>query len=296
MAFVQRLLQFTFTLAQGQFAGGGNTKTIIGKRASCKIAKVGGSSSGTMEGAIFGMLLQDMNQLTTMGTQLTKTYPNFDEVLAGDGDGNGNPVGQMSPVFSGHMFNVFMDGQAQPQVPFRFQATADGYERVKPAPSTSVSGSADVAQLMGTLAGQMGFSFENNGVNVKLANPYFSGSPRVQAREIAEAAGIEHIVDNGKLAIWIAGQSRQGAATLVSPQTGMVGYPTFYSAAVVVESLFNPAIQFGQRIQVQSDITAACGTWETNKIEYELDTLTPHGRWFQTMTAFRANTQEAGTS
>lgn len=292
--FGQRLLQFQFDLEQGKFAGGGNTKTITGKRASCVIEKYSGAASGQMEGAIFGMLLSDMNQLTTMGTQLTRTYPNYVTVLAGDGDGQGNPVGQMSTVFAGHIFNAFMDGSSQPQVPFRFQATADGYQRVVPAPSTSVSGTADVAQLCATLAEKMGYSFEHNDVNVKLSSPYHSGSPRMQVREICEAAGIEHLVDNNKLSIWIAGQSRAGGPALISPSTGMVGYPRFQSAAVIVKSFFIPAVLCGQRIQVQSEITAACGIWETFKIDYELDTLMPKEKWFQTMWGVPVG-QESGT-
>jgi hypothetical protein len=45
-----------------------------------------------------------------------------------------------------------------------------------------------------------------------------------------------------------------------------------------IKSPSNPAIQFGQNITVQSNITAACGTWNTTKIEYDLDTLMLHGK------------------
>ena len=89
------------------------------------------------------------------------------------------------------------------------------------------------------------------------------------------------MIDRKTLAIWPAGGSRPGSPTLVSKDTGMVGYPTFQQAALVVKTLFNPAIKPGGQIQVKSQIEAACGIWTVNKIRYELDTLTPRGRWFQ---------------
>jgi hypothetical protein len=286
MAFVQRLLTFNLNLANGNFSGGGNSLTLAGLRASCNIEVMGKESSGKMSAAIYGLTLSQMNQLTSLGKQFKGMTDNTVTVMAGDGDGNGNPVGTQTMVFSGHIYNTWMDGQAQPQVPFRIEATSDGLQRVKPAPSTSVRGTGDVAQMMSNLAQTMGFSFENNGVNVKLSNHYSWGSPRRQAMEIAHAAGIEHVVDLGTLAIWMPGKARQGGPTLISPQTGMIGYPAFYAASVIVKTLFNPAIKFGQDIQVQSSIAAANGLWNIHKLELELDSLMPHGRWFQAIAAY----------
>jgi hypothetical protein len=136
---------------------------------------------------------------------------------------------------------------------------------------------------MSQLAGQMNLSFENNGVNVKLSNIYLSGSARMQALTLAQHAGIEHLIDKGTLAIWKPGQGRQSSSLMISPQTGMVGYPMFNQANVVVRTLFNPAINYGGLMQIQSDLTPACGTWAINYVDLELDSMVPHGRWFATL-------------
>jgi hypothetical protein len=57
-------------------------------------------------------------------------------------------------------------------------------------------------------------------------------------RNLAEDAGFEWIMDKGVLAITLPGQAR--VPVLISPQTGMVGYPTFVSPNIVVKALFNP--------------------------------------------------------
>jgi hypothetical protein len=139
---------------------------------------------------------------------------------------------------------------------------------------------------MGKLAQQMGLTLENNGVSVKLQNPYYGGSPWTQAVQIARHANIDMYVDRGTLAITPAGQPRQSGGTpLIAASTGMIGYPAFRDAAIIITSLFNPAVQVGGQIQVQSDLTPACGTWYVTHLMYNLEAAMPHGHWFQVMEA-----------
>lgn len=218
-----------------------------------------------------------MNQLTTLGTQVNAMGSNYVYVEAGDENG-------LSLVFQGSIYQAYMDGVASmPRVPFRFWATGDGTERLKMIKPTSVSGSADVATVAQQLAGQAGWGFVNHGVNVKINNLYLPGAIRGQISDLAAMAGIQHIVDKGTLHIWPTSGARDGGGGLVSPQTGMVGYPAFESQNVVVKMLFDPSFQPGQTFQVQSDITAANGSWQCWKIIYDLESEMPSGKWFQLM-------------
>jgi hypothetical protein len=133
----------------------------------------------------------------------------------------------------------------------------------------------------------MGLNFENNGVQVQLSNPYLSGTARTQAQTVAQHAGIEWIIDNGTLAIWYPGQARGGVAPLISPSTGMVGYPAYTSQGILVRSIYNPSIGYGHKIEVVSDLQDACGEWVINSLSYDLESMVPHGKWFATMEAVR---------
>ncbi len=195
----------------------------------------------------------------------------------------------MATIFQGTIFHAWMDAQATPDVAFRVEAQAGLVEAMKPIAPTSVQGSGDTATIMGQLAKTMGLNFENNNVNVKLSNPYFHGTGRTQALHLAEAAGIEWIIDNGKLAIWNKGQARSGAATMVSKDTIMVGYPGLTQWGVVVKTLFDPTLTYGGQIQVQSDITPACGMWIIYALEYDLASMMPHGPWFCLISACSPN-------
>lgn len=274
MAFTTKYIECDFSLAQGVFSGGGNTYTAAGLRISTNIVKAGGLSLGQASVAIYGLPLTVMNQLSTFGMALTLTNKNTITIKAGD-DPNA-----LTTVFTGTIFTAYMDGQAQPEVPFRVEASVLGYEANVPVKPITQSGSADVGTLMGQVAQSMNLQFENNGVSAKISNPYYPGTAVQQMHDIAEHAGIEHIADNGTLAIWKPGTARQGAATTVSPQTGLVGYPRFNSQGIDITAEFQPTFAYGQNITVQSSITPACGTWTIYRLEYDLECQTPGGKWF----------------
>jgi len=282
MTFSEKKISLTISLANGSFDNGANSATLEGYRVSSTIKVPGGETQGAMECSVFGMSESLMNQLSTVGTQFNKIAQNKITLSAGDA------ASGMATVFQGTLFSAFVDGQSQPHVAFRVLAVPGYYEKVKPVPSTSVDGSADAAAMIKQLANQMGFQFENNGVVAKLASPYHSGSGLMQVKEITEAAGIAWCLENGTLAIWERGKGRGTDTIEISAETGMVGYPLFNQAQIIVKALFNPAIRYGRAIKVMSELKPAVGTWNINNLTHELDSQMPNGRWFTTIEALTA--------
>ncbi len=283
MAFIQRKITIQISFANGQFQGGGNSKTIAAAdgtdknapRISCHIDAPGGPAGSTMAAAIYGMSLSDMNQMSTVGKQLNYMSQNTITVTAGD-DQSG-----MSLVFKGIILFAFVDANAQPQVCLRLTARPGGYADAQTIPPTSIGGSADLATLMAKLANQGGFGFEGNGVNVKISRPYLWGSVGAQIQQLARAGGVEHIIDRGNLAIWSPGSTRGLAAVTLGPTTDpvMIGYPAFSQAGVSCRSLFNPNIQNGAPLILQSSLTPACGKWTIIHPSHQIEANTPRGKW-----------------
>lgn len=279
--FVERSIIAEFSLQSGVFDGGGNSYRAEGCRATAKINLYGGPSMGQLEFAIYGLPLQVMNQLTTLGTQLNLYGKNSIKVYAG-------PKGAETLIFEGDILTAYMEGLAMPNVPFRVSAIAGHLNSVKKADATTREGDVDVAELMKSLAGQMGYSFENNGVDQKISSPHYYGSARNQAMELAQHAGIQMIIDRGTLSIWKTGEARSGATSWpVSRSTGLVTYPAFNQAGVVVTMLFNPSIRFGDKINVQSDVTPANGEWIIYNVAVDIAAQVPKGPWFETLMTFR---------
>ena len=167
------------------------------------------------------------------------------------------------------------------------QAHTYQYIAVAPADALSYSGSASVATIMSNLAMRMGLSLENNGVNVSLSNPTFGGSLVAQMRACARAANIYAQIDQVRsvLAIWPKNGSRSGAPVMVSPQTGLVGYPRFGLRQIQFKTLFNPSLVTGRRVQVQSSLQPACGIFTVIGLDIDVAAEEPNGPWFSTVTA-----------
>jgi hypothetical protein len=287
MAFSRKLIDLQFNLgknistgAQKAFDEGGTQLYVRGLRVSASIVKAGGLSMGSASVAAYGMTLSQMNQLSTLGINPLVIGPNFVTVMPYD-EGS-----QPSVVFQGSITNAWMDGNAMPEVAFRLEAHAGLFEAIAPCPPSSYQGPVAAADVFASLAAQMGMSLENSGVTTQLpAGMYFSGSARSQAYACAKAANVNILIDSGKLAVWPKGKARGSSIPLVSPSTGLRGYPSYTSKGVELQTLFNPAIGFGANIQVESSLKPACGTWNVYSLDHQLDSQVPGGSWFTTVRA-----------
>ena len=281
MTFSPKLINVSFSLKNGVFEGGGNTANVSGLRVVCHIETRGGDSQSLLDLAVYGMPLSEMNALTTFGPTYLSQSKNGVIVQAGDASG-------MSTVFIGNIYIAYVDAQAMPQVCLRVRATPGSFYNVKPQTPLSFSGPTPAATIAQKIADSIGATLENNGVNTVLSNPYYASDAISQIRKLAQHAGFDWILDKGTLAITPPGQARAGAAVLISPKTGMVGYPIFVSPNIVVKNLFNPDVKYQGLIQVQSELTPACGTWKVIKLDLDLESNVPHGRWFLTAEAINA--------
>lgn len=278
-------LRFVITRGTGSFdaAGKHDQITLQGFRASVDIDKAGGVQMGTLRAKIYGVSQSDMNTCTSFTMQAPRnggyTYqPNTVKVYAIDGAAE-------SLVFAGNIVNAWADYQGMPDVYLHMQAAAVMYGQLKPVPPRSFKGSVDVATVMGQIAADMGFAFENHGVNVKLSDVYLSNTNFEQAKELAQMAGIGLWPDDGVLAITQSPRTPREAKEipLVSPATGMVGYPTYDGYGVNLRTLYNPAIRFGGRVKVETDVQQAAGEWVVACVAHHLESEKPGGAWFSTV-------------
>jgi len=277
MTFSQKFINVQFTLANGSFGKGkDNTATVSGYRVTAQILNAGGLTQSTCSLAIYGLPLDLMNQLSTVGNQANKIYKNSITVEAQE-EGQ-----QATMVFAGDIVTAWVDANAMPQVCFRVMAAPGRFYAMKPATPLSIQGGADASGLLSNIASQMGMSFENAGVKVRLSNPYFGGTLWTQALAIAKHGGFDLGIDRNTMVIVPPGKTREGSY-LISPDTGMVGYPTFNQAYVIVTALFDPALKYLGEVEIKSDLTAACGKWQVSRLEYQLESLVPGGKWFMTL-------------
>jgi hypothetical protein len=276
MTFARKEIEVTISLGTGQFGEtGANTVTLSGLRVKADIQQFGGNAMPQVQLRIFGLPMQMINQLTTIGPiNSSIMYQNSVLIAAGD-EGSA-----LTTIYSGTIWQAWGDFNQMPDASLNIVALGGLAASLKPVGASSYPGSADVGTIMQSLATTAGFGFENSDVSVQLSNPYFPGTALAQIRACARAANINFAIDNGTLHIWPKGSARNGTTPLISPATGLVGYPAFSSNGLMLTTTFNPDVVIGGTIQVQSSLTPACGQWIATQISHSLESETPDGQWF----------------
>jgi hypothetical protein len=276
MAFTKKQIDLTISLGTGQFGeSGANTVTVSGLRIKAEIQQFGGDAMPQVQLLVYGLPPEMINQLTTIGPiNSAVMYQNSVLIAAGD-EGSA-----LTTIYNGTIWQAWGDFNQLPNTALNIAAVGGLAASLKPIGASSYPGSADVGTIMQTLATTAGFGFVNNGVSVQLSNPYFPGTALSQIRECAQAANINFTIDTGVLQIWPKGAARNATIPVISPATGMVGYPTFSSNGLMLTTAFNPSVVIGGVIEVQSSLTPARGKWIATQIAHSLESETPDGQWF----------------
>lgn len=312
MAFSQKLVRLTIQLAANsqtnqpkKFAGSDSSKaTLENHRTSVRVFNQGAIAGSTAQVRVWGLAPNLMVELATLGLAFNVIPRNLITIEAGD-------AGGMATVFTGTIVQCYADFRAQPDVPTVFECVAAGFEATQGAPMTSYTGATDVREVIKAIAGQLSYGFEDNlDGPVMLSAPAYQGSLVEQARQAAADAHVQVGLVNGSsglvLAVWPwEGQRKNRQTPTIGFPGEMISYPTFTPAGIQVETLFDPAIEFGGKIKVNSTLlTQILGAqkanipefnvppdseWSINKIDLALDALLPNGQWSSTVSAWNPN-------
>ena len=281
-SFQRKTIRVSITKPEGNSkftASNKNTLILEGMRTSVSVSAQGGAVQPRADVKIYGLSEAIINELPSMmvGFAPNCVQKNVIHIKAGD------VGGQLTEVFVGDMMKAYGDYSSLPDLCLVIQAQTNYYYQIAPAEPTSVKGDADVAEIMRGLAQKMGLAFENHGVNVKLSNPYVANTLIEQVCNVAVAANIDVYFDRNVLAIAPLGKGREGEVPLISPQSGLIGYPTIAdNMTIKFKSLFNPAIFFGGIVKLDTAVDAAKGEWIINGLHHQLESETPDGAWFST--------------
>lgn len=266
-----KTIRTTIILGEGEFDGGGNTKIIEGLATTVQVTKAGLPEKNSAEVRIQGLKLADMEQLTFLSFLLGEYRKNHILIEAGD------KGGELSVVFKGDITAASADFSTAPDVTMKFNALTAGWSVLIADSPTSVQGEATAESLISQFAQQAGFNFVNNGVTESVKNATFNGSPVQKAQAVADEVGCELLMDDETWTIQPWGKPR-GDAVLLKAESGMIGYPSFTQDGITCECFYNPRLQLGGQIKIESIVPRASGYWKITKLSHDLAAYT-QGRW-----------------
>ena len=284
MSYAEKYLTIIIGLGTGQMGNGAPAElyTLTDFRASAEITAYGGETMGQAIVKIYGLSLELMNKLTTIGPIMTQVRgQNSIVILAGE-----NPQA-LTEIYSGTIMTAIADFNNAPDVSFEVTALSASLAAMTPAQAYSVANAVSADQVFGDFATALGLQLNNVDVVHMFNNPTFNGTLRQQYLAAADEADCDVIPDKSFLNIKGRFSYLGKVPVIISPSTGMVGYPLLSQGYMSVKSIFQPTIIQGARIQVQdSQLKAANGLWTVVSVKHELESMMPNGKWFTTCGVF----------
>lgn len=256
-SYVQRAINLTITLGEGSIGNtGSNTVKLSNLRIVVSVAKGGFPSMDRASIRAYGVDPSTIQSVSTLGIPIPMVRHN-NAVLVEAGDA----VNGMATLYSGFIQNAWADYDEAPETSLNIAAWGGADQAVFPIPPLSQPTSFDVATVLSGLATRMQWKFENNGVSVQLPAGYYPSSALEQCHAIARDSNIELYADTGTspitLAIWPKTGTRSGQVPVISPQTGMIGYPKYRDQGLSFKTIFNANLRIGGVVQIQSTVGQA---------------------------------------
>jgi hypothetical protein len=283
-SFARKVLRVTFILAGegAKFPGTqSNQLQLAGLRTVASVQSINRLSTNAVV-EVFGMKRADMDALTVVFANPPILLDNILIVEADSGNG-------FLEVFRGTIIEAQPNYESAPDVSFTAQARAGYFQQVTPFTPLSWDGDVDIAHVAETILDGSGFTVVNGGANAVLQSPYLAGTRWEQLARACESANTDWYVIGQQVLLTKFGLPReQQPAVVLSPATGLIGYPMYQRAGLVARCLFDPSILCGTPIEIRdSHVPAANGRWFPQAAEHTLESEKPGGAWYSDLFCLR---------
>lgn len=283
-SFQRRRLRITFQLVTGAFDKEGEPDTIVLEdfRSQVHIDAPGGWQYATARASIYGIGKDALDRLTFINYQSLDFQRNTMKIEATDDNG------QFAVVFLGEVFQAIPDYNSMPNVPLVVEAFSGLIGKLAATNSKTYPGRQNVSAIMEELAKEMGYTFENNGVDTVVVDQVLLGSAFEKAYRLADIAGIQmwDSPEDRILAIAPAGKHRENIpVTEYSISRGLVGFPNRLHIGIMFQALFRVTTRHGAAIEMKSEVPGCNGKWYITSMSHILSSETPGGPWFSQIVA-----------
>lgn len=284
-SFNEKRLRVTLTLNSSEKAfdeKGNNTIIFDGLKVSANIQT--GSGLGITPMAritIYGLSKNVINRIAKIKWNTETAKYNFIRLEALHN-------GAFISVYEGTINFAYPNFNTMPEVGVSIDSAIALEHQVMMQKPLSYKGDVKVSHLISTICNDIGMLFEDNGVNTVISDPYYAKPPLENIRDICSAARIDLAIENNLIAIMPKGKERMIKIPVLSPSTGLIGYPVPAIQGLRFQCLYDPYIRFGGLVEIKdSIIETANGKWRVLGISTNLDSATPNGRWYMDIQAIK---------
>lgn len=255
-----------------------NTVTIEGMRTIVEISSGGGAVIPSARVKIYGLNQDTMDKLIALKWRLVQRLKN--EITIDATDENGNYV----TVFHGSIFSAIPDYQEAPNVAINIEALTNGYLFKNPTPAISRKGVYRVYDIVKEICEPIEFALEpedGTSITATIENPYLTGSDLEKIMSVCDQTSVKYYIENKKIILTNKDEVRKNKIAILTPKTGLIGYPIPTDIGIICRCLFDPNVIFGGVIKVEDSLVKmANGYWRVYGLRLTLESELEQGRWF----------------
>lgn len=284
--FVTRAARVTITVTRPDSSSNTGTSqdqyVFLEHRMSIQVM-IGGGRWGNARVQIEGVPLASMNNIARLWLQpmVIQAQDTLD-IDVWDGS---NYV----PFFNGVIMWAGADGSGLPYVRLNIEANASGgLAQTAPAPYSSATPQTLQNVLQGILApGNFALDYSPSIPQLIVPTPRYSGSVQNQLDQCMRAfPQLVYNVILERVRVYPVGQPYLSDPIIISPTTGMQKAPNYSSSAMCVDTLFDPRLQPGQAIQIDSEFVLAGGAnWICRVLNHRIEPNKQKGTWITSIAA-----------
>ena len=258
-SFAVKKLRVTIILGHKGATFDDKNNTIVAEnlRVSATVQSGNGSVLPNAKIMIYGLSQNVINQVAKISWNIKQERLNMIKLDASSDGGK-----SYTTVYFGTIIFAYPNYGSVPEVILTVDSATALEHQVLPTKPLSFKDEVDVASAIAEICKSMDMRFENSGVTAKVSNPYLPQTALDQIKKLCEAVDATMVVELDTISIAPRGHPRKIKVPIISPQTGLIGYPTPTLQGVSLQCLFDPLIKHNGQIEVKNSlIESTNGQW-----------------------------------
>lgn len=253
-----------------------NKLQTAGLAISCNIAYGGGAITPTAQITVYGLAMDNMLKLMRVQWNTMKALLNTVQIRAG------NEGEKLDIVYEGNITQATIDANASPDIPLIITSQMAVVENLKLRdPYILEEGvTQDGALIIEQLANEIGYQFENNGASKILTDVTLEGSALQMIQRVAEMCDFDLYTEQRLISICKKNGARTLKIPIISPTTGLIGYPVPDIKGISFSCFYDPSVRFGGIVRVKDSVITVCNAdWRLYGLTAQLESNIPNGKW-----------------
>lgn len=279
--FKQKVLKVTLSLNEQseQFVATDGSKASAVSHTGLRVSVMNNYGNGalypTATITIYGLPMEKIDKIIRIRWNTKDSFHNYVKVEEGN-------IGEdLNFFYEGQITFARLDTTSAPDIALVIESQLAFSQKQKNAPSRSYLEGEKVQDIIEEICTDINFKYENNGVDITAPGEITLDNTNMeQIRSLCSAYQIDLAVEHDKIAITNPEEPREIPIPVITPKTGLLGYPTSTWQGISFSCLYNPLVKFHGPVTIKdSVVTMANRDWRIFGVRTQLEANMPNGAW-----------------